>query len=620
MTDKGYLHHRSSDFGKIPEELMHDLELTDGAVRTYAHMHWRYGQNCKNFEGRRSIGECRGITEATVTKHTTELEAKNWIIIVPRRLDNRRTTNFYHVFESQEDCIAWRVDHDIAKPERKIEPRKGRIGVGGKPTHKPKDTQVEVEAPSQSQLEYPLTEPVNLNSSSQHYPDSESYPDSDQDTLVLTNQSAALPREDEPEPKASPSLSIEQSAEQSAPSQPDERAQTEEAPKESCAKESAPFSDLATRVPCPSRMDAGDTTCPTCGGCRWETLVDTGEKPAVHGEVVRRVHWHVLHCQKCSVTTIDPRQLIYEGDGDYIHVQSAQGRSAINMPYDEWNAKRYRDNGKAIAELFNKQSDQPPPEPTDKKADEDATNIPASSAAPATVQKPEAQAASVTANPVPDNTSLPLGYEWLGVGGQKHLFRASTKKSPQPALLCKAKYDGHITTGGDFSLFSPCLDCLEKAKPIPPHPRKPVDDVFDALIAGMLSKSTYDLTPADKAAKGGIVGPWLHGRRKDPDCGGLLVYECARTGRTKETLDYAELSTAAELFWQWYRHNDKTRTLNQCASFLSNWSDFRNGNPSPKDYKNGTGTRANGNDAGLLAQGQPGGPSVHYPGHKILRG
>jgi hypothetical protein len=128
----GYLHTRSDNFGKVPYELISDTSISAGAVRLYAHMHWRYGSNMKNYESRASMAEAMGVTKRTITKYITELEQANWIIVKIRTSKRGRESNFYHVFEIQEDCLKWRKEKKVAKPLRTVEKRTGRAGVGGK--------------------------------------------------------------------------------------------------------------------------------------------------------------------------------------------------------------------------------------------------------------------------------------------------------------------------------------------------------------------------------------------------------------------------------------------------------------------------------------------------------
>lgn len=186
----GYLHKRSDNFGKIPVELLHDKTITEGAKLLYCHMHWRYGSNCDNHEGRSSMGDFLGVSEATITKRATELVAKDWIIALPRTDSRGRTSNFYHVFEVQEDCIKWRTDHDKPKPEIVLEPRKVRRGVGGRKTHKPKvSKETQVNPGEETQVNEP-SKPEFLNpvNSSSHDPDSY-----DPDSVIHTSLSQVAP-------------------------------------------------------------------------------------------------------------------------------------------------------------------------------------------------------------------------------------------------------------------------------------------------------------------------------------------------------------------------------------------------------------------------------------------
>lgn len=135
MTDQdtGQVHSPRTKFGKVPEAMMHNPSITDGAIRLYAHMHWRYGTNQQNFEGRESMAAFLGVSKATITKRAAELEANDWIVVQPRP---GRKSNFYHVFVSQKDCLRWRDKNAVEKPEHeKAKPRKSRKGIGGRPTH-----------------------------------------------------------------------------------------------------------------------------------------------------------------------------------------------------------------------------------------------------------------------------------------------------------------------------------------------------------------------------------------------------------------------------------------------------------------------------------------------------
>lgn len=188
MADKGYLHRRAETFGKLPEALMHDTTITDGACRLYSHMHWRYGSNGDNHEGRASMADTLGVSATTISNRTAELVAKDWIVVLVRTNANGRTTNVYHVFEVQEDCRKWRESHNQPKPEVQAKARKTRQGVGGKPSHKKVSKSTQVDEPS----ELKLTNLVNLSSQNLDSVIQTQDPDS---TLLAKPAKAASPTE-----------------------------------------------------------------------------------------------------------------------------------------------------------------------------------------------------------------------------------------------------------------------------------------------------------------------------------------------------------------------------------------------------------------------------------------
>lgn len=138
MSDLGQLHSRDT-FGKVPEELIHDLSVTHGAARLYAHMHWRYGVNKKNFEGQRSMGDFLGVSRTTIQNWIDELAARDWLMVVYRGRNKKTgnfTTPYYHVFESQIDCRDFRdsyqpADKETVAPKPAPKERKLRKGKGG---------------------------------------------------------------------------------------------------------------------------------------------------------------------------------------------------------------------------------------------------------------------------------------------------------------------------------------------------------------------------------------------------------------------------------------------------------------------------------------------------------
>lgn len=139
MSDPGELHRAPDTFGKGPIALLTDKSISDGAVRQYLYMHWRYGKNNQNYEGRESIAEAMGVSERTVTNRTRELESAGWLVAIRQYDKKTRTTrNFYHVFEVRDECVEWRASHAIEAPEP-ARVRKLRQGKGGKPDHKQND-------------------------------------------------------------------------------------------------------------------------------------------------------------------------------------------------------------------------------------------------------------------------------------------------------------------------------------------------------------------------------------------------------------------------------------------------------------------------------------------------
>lgn len=131
MTEEyGVYHGEKATWGKVPERLMHDITITDGAVRLYAHMQWRYGSNKQNFEGQKSMGETLDVSEKTIADRIDELASHDWVVVIHRH-GQQHQTNVYHIFETQKLCQEWRTERQIAAPEN-ITLRKSRKGVGGK--------------------------------------------------------------------------------------------------------------------------------------------------------------------------------------------------------------------------------------------------------------------------------------------------------------------------------------------------------------------------------------------------------------------------------------------------------------------------------------------------------
>lgn len=122
-----------------PIDLTHDLNLTDGAVRLYTHMKWRYGQNRCNFEGLKSMSAYLGVSETTISKRIKELEALDWVVVVEVRLGGNYASPYYHVFTSQERAREFRKEfkpkdgqklRDKPSPES-VQFRVSKKGKGG---------------------------------------------------------------------------------------------------------------------------------------------------------------------------------------------------------------------------------------------------------------------------------------------------------------------------------------------------------------------------------------------------------------------------------------------------------------------------------------------------------
>lgn len=137
--EEGLLHERTRDYGKLPAALMHDKSVSDGAKLLYAHMHWRYGSNQQNFEGRTSIAKLLDVSEATITSRIKELEARDWIVVIERvAVKGQYRTPFYHVFEVQNSARAFRAvyrckDGETVRKPSKPKNRVNRKGKGGNP-------------------------------------------------------------------------------------------------------------------------------------------------------------------------------------------------------------------------------------------------------------------------------------------------------------------------------------------------------------------------------------------------------------------------------------------------------------------------------------------------------
>lgn len=119
---------------------MHDQTVTDGAKVLYAHMHWRYGNNHKNFESLASMAKELGVSDQTIANRLHELEAANWVVTIERRSAEKGNfvSNFYHVFEVQGSAKRFRNSYKATEgeavraiPQARV--KKSRKGKGGNP-------------------------------------------------------------------------------------------------------------------------------------------------------------------------------------------------------------------------------------------------------------------------------------------------------------------------------------------------------------------------------------------------------------------------------------------------------------------------------------------------------
>ena len=141
MAEDGQVH-RSTRFGKLPEQLILDTTITDGATRLYAYMHLRFARYKTNDDDQKTIADALGVSERTVAKRLDELAARDWIVVIERDMTDtgQYQTNYYHVFEVAAQGALFRKNYRAHGGE-KMQPKPGKIerktrkGKGGKPAH-----------------------------------------------------------------------------------------------------------------------------------------------------------------------------------------------------------------------------------------------------------------------------------------------------------------------------------------------------------------------------------------------------------------------------------------------------------------------------------------------------
>lgn len=187
MTDSGQLHEKERQFAKVPAALIHDKRISPGAVRCYAHMHWRYGKSHLNFEGRQSIADYLGVSERSISAYIKELEAFGWVVVVEREFNPKTghyQTPYYHVFEVRKAAHHFRQTYQCAEGEHvrdlpkltNKELHKSRKGIGGR-----KANRVNSSSPGNSSSHGEGNHPVN--SSSTYLDAVKDYPDAAGDDL-----------------------------------------------------------------------------------------------------------------------------------------------------------------------------------------------------------------------------------------------------------------------------------------------------------------------------------------------------------------------------------------------------------------------------------------------------
>lgn len=134
----GKLHTRTPQHAKVPAAVIHDTRLTDGDVRLYAHMHWRYGSNHTNFESKRSMAKYLGVSEKAIQMRIKNLEAAGWIVVIERgrsETTGQQQTPYYHLFETRSTAAKFRStyackDGETMRAKRQMVGRKSRKGAG----------------------------------------------------------------------------------------------------------------------------------------------------------------------------------------------------------------------------------------------------------------------------------------------------------------------------------------------------------------------------------------------------------------------------------------------------------------------------------------------------------
>lgn len=103
-------------FAKVPQKMIHS-GISDTALRLYAHIHWRAGDQGWFTESAPKAGKAIGRSKRTVLRLYDELEQADWIVVVQRQRGNGYGNNKIKPFQSQDACRRFRDQYQPADGE-----------------------------------------------------------------------------------------------------------------------------------------------------------------------------------------------------------------------------------------------------------------------------------------------------------------------------------------------------------------------------------------------------------------------------------------------------------------------------------------------------------------------
>lgn len=161
--DELFVHHSPAQYAQTPKYMILDIKnISHAATRLYGYMCIRGGPAHEIDKKRDTMADAFETSPATITSWIQQLAAKDWVVVEETITNAGRKANKYHTFGDQDDAMQWRVLNEAElrlTPKPEVKPIQSRKGVGGRTTHKPKETQVD--SGSQDQLK--LTGAVNLS-------------------------------------------------------------------------------------------------------------------------------------------------------------------------------------------------------------------------------------------------------------------------------------------------------------------------------------------------------------------------------------------------------------------------------------------------------------------------